>query len=64
MRLTKASWNCKWYQRALDDPEYLYMHHGNMRVKWHQYIECTSMRFLTDNYHYEQHDDTSSRPCC
>ncbi|WMV42146.1 hypothetical protein MTR67_035531 [Solanum verrucosum] len=34
-----------WINKALDaDHGYLYLHHKTMQAKWHQYIECTSMR--------------------
>uniref|UniRef100_M1ANQ8 Late blight resistance protein n=1 Tax=Solanum tuberosum TaxID=4113 RepID=M1ANQ8_SOLTU len=34
-----------WINDALDaDPGFLCLHHKTMQSKWHQYIECTSMR--------------------
>ncbi|WMV33291.1 hypothetical protein MTR67_026676 [Solanum verrucosum] len=34
-----------WINEALDDDSgYLCLHHNKMQAKWHQYIECTSMR--------------------
>ena len=34
-----------WINEVLDDdPGYMYLYHKTMQAKWHQYIECTSMR--------------------